>query len=74
MKKVAIRIEKRNGARGKTGAAAIIPANEIETQREMVAIVNNWISERRENRLLEKTFSDDKIAAWKITPSFSKLG
>jgi hypothetical protein len=74
MKKVVIKIDKGIRKKGKMTAAEIAPEVEIDRQQNMVDVVNNWISERRENRLLEKTFSDESISAWKINSSFSNFG
>ena len=41
---------------------------EIDLHQNMVDVVNNWISESRENRRAEKLFSDERISAWKIAP------
>jgi len=38
-------------------------ANEIHLNT--VDVINNWISERRENNRLEKVFSAARILAWK---------
>lgn len=74
MKKIVIKIGKGNSKKEKTTAPEIALDVEIDIQQNMVDVVNHWISERRENRLLERAFSNDKISAWKINSSFSNFG
>ena len=71
MNKVAVKVVKQNKIDGLTNpkAAGSPPKVETDIRRKMVGVVNNWISERRENRRAEKVFSDGRISAWKITPS-----
>jgi hypothetical protein len=52
----------------KTQPEIISSTVEKDAQIEMIDVINNWISERRENSRLEKTFSDDKILGWKLIP------
>lgn len=76
MKKVVIKIVKGN-KKGETEKTAIIGSDskvKIDKNRNTVDVVKDWISERRENRITEKSFSDDKISEWKIMSSYSNLG
>jgi hypothetical protein len=69
MKKVVIKIDKGNSLKKITTAAESATEAEIDNQQNMVDVVNNWISERRENRILERTFTNDTISAWKTDSS-----
>jgi hypothetical protein len=73
MKKVVRKIDKGNSGKETPPAAQITSEVEIDRQQNMVEVVNNWISERRANRILEKTYSDNEISAWKINSSFSNF-
>jgi len=42
-----------------------IPEIANEIRLNTVDVINNWISERRENNRLEKVFSAARILAWK---------
>jgi hypothetical protein len=69
MNKIAIKVIKRNKMAGweKQKLTATSPKVESDIQHTLVTVINNWISERRENRQVEKAFSDGKISAWRIT-------
>lgn len=45
---------------------------EIRQEKNIAGAVNRWISEYRENRLAEKSFSDERITAWKTVSSPSE--
>lgn len=68
MNKVSIRVIKRNNqdTAKKNRIAAVVSTAKIETdvRIEMVKTVGSWISERRENRRVERVFSDGKISGW----------
>ena len=72
MKKVVIKIVKGNkeGEREITAVIGNAAKMEIDKDQNTVDVVNAWISERRENRNAEKSFSDDKILEWKIMSSY----
>jgi hypothetical protein len=72
MKKVVIKIVKGNkeGEREKTAVVGNAAKMEIDKDQNTVDVVNTWISERRQNRSAEKSFSDNKISEWKIMPSY----
>jgi hypothetical protein len=67
MNKGKIKIIKRN----RTGIAVELPAPvsaklaETELQGDRASAVNRWISERRENFLVEKADSRNNIQAWR---------
>ena len=45
------------------------PEEKSDINQTITDVVNDWISESRENRRAEKAFSDERIAAWKtISP------
>jgi hypothetical protein len=44
----------------------IAPKEESDINQNIADVVNDWISESRENRRAEKAFSDERISAWKI--------
>jgi hypothetical protein len=68
MNKNAIKVVKRNEKDGAQEAPVVVSASKAErnNQHKMVNMVNNWISERRENSRAEKVFSDGEILGWKI--------
>ena len=68
MNKDAIKVVKRNKKDGAKKLKAVVNAPEVESdnQLKIVNVINNWISERRENSRVEKVFSDNKILGWKI--------
>ena len=68
MNKDAIKVVKRNKKDGAEKLKAVVNAPKVETdnQLKIVNVINNWISERRENSRVEKVFSDGKILGWKI--------
>ena len=70
MNKDTIKVVKRNQKDGAQEAPVVVNASKAEKddQHKMVNMVNNWISERRENSRVEKVFSDSKILGWKIMP------
>jgi hypothetical protein len=75
MNKYVIKVVKRDKKDGPKKIAIVLNAAEVERKdrREAVAIVNDWISECRENTRLEKVFSDSKILAWKVlSPSLKE--
>ena len=71
MNKVLIKVIKRNNqdTAKKNRVAAVVSAAKIATdvRIEMVKTVGGWISERRENRRVERIFSDGKISGWENT-------
>lgn len=68
MNKDKIKVVKRNKKDGtkKIQVLASTPKVKNDTQFKIASIVNNWISERRENKRAEKFFSDSRISAWKV--------
>jgi hypothetical protein len=74
MKKVLIKIHKGNREKQKTPAPETVPEVGVDVRKNVDDVVNDWISERRANRLLEKIYSDEIISAWKINSSFSNSG
>ena len=68
MNKDAIKVVKRNEKDGAKKLKAVVNAPKVENgnQLKIVNVINNWISERRENSRVEKAFSDSKILGWKI--------
>jgi hypothetical protein len=68
MNKDAIKIVKRNKKDGADEVPAVVDALKVEKddQHKMANLVNNWISERRENSRAEKLFSDGELSGWKI--------
>jgi len=68
MNKDAIKVVKRNKKDGAKKLKAVVNVPEVESdnQLKIVNVINNWISERRENSRIEKVFSDNKILGWKI--------
>ena len=68
MNKDAIKVVKLNKKDGAKKTQAILNASKVESeiQLNIVNVVNDWISERRENSRVEKVFSDSKILGWKI--------
>ena len=65
MKKDVIKVVKRNKTTIKSPVVITTPEFESEGQLKLVNVINNWISERSENRRTEKEFSDGKISEWK---------
>jgi hypothetical protein len=49
----------------KAGPAVSLPKEENEINQNIADVINDWISESRETRRAEKSFSDEKIATWK---------
>lgn len=47
---------------------------EIDLHQNIVDAVNNWISESRENRRVEKAFSAERISAWRLMSLSSNSG
>jgi hypothetical protein len=70
MNKDVIKMVKRNKKDGAENPQVIFNAPKVEsdTQLKIANVVNNWISERRENSRAEKVFSDSRILAWKLSP------
>ncbi|HSK72193.1 MAG TPA: hypothetical protein VK892_10890 [Pyrinomonadaceae bacterium] len=68
MNKDKIKVVKRNKKDGAEKPQVIFNAPKVEsdTRLKIVTVVNNWISERRENSRAEKVFSDSRISAWKL--------
>lgn len=68
MNKEVIKVIKRNKKEGAQKEPVVVSASKVEKddQHKMTNVVNNWISERRENSKAERVFSDDKISSWKI--------
>lgn len=68
MNKSTIKVLKRNKKDVAETTQVVVNAVKVESdiQLKIVNVVNNWISERRENSRVEKVFSDSKILAWKI--------
>jgi len=70
MNKYLIRVIKRGNNTSTRKIAVVLDSGKIERRdrRDAVGIVNDWISECRENRRIERIFSDNKISAWKALP------
>ena len=69
MKKTGIKIIKRiNAAASRTKVEAVVEKTVDESRLQLGKIVQNWISERRENSRLERIFTDNRIVAWKALP------
>lgn len=68
MNKDAIKVVKRNKKDGANKPRVVVNAPKAESniQLKIANVINNWISERRENSRMEKVFSDSEISAWKI--------
>ena len=68
MNKDTIKVVKRNKKDGTEKPQVVINALKVESdiQLNIINVVNDWISERRENSRVEKVFSDSKILGWKI--------
>lgn len=68
MNKDAIKVVKRNKKDGAEKPRVVVntPKAESNIQLKIADVINNWISERRENSRVEKVFSDSKILGWKI--------
>ena len=69
MNKNVIKVIKRDKKDGVQKEPVVVEASKVERdgRHKMANLVNNWISERRENSRVEKVFSDSKILGWKIT-------
>lgn len=58
----------------KTDMSPIFASKEETVINQKIAgVINDWISESRETRRVEKAFSDERISAWKIIPSGGNL-
>ncbi len=69
MKNDSIKILKRGQRRPKEEPTRADPRKaERAARNSALAVVGDWISERRENNRLERVFSDGKIAIWKGLP------
>ena len=67
MNKDAIKVVKRNKKDwAKLKIVVNAPKVESDDPLKIANIVNDWISERRENSRVEKVFSDSKILGWEI--------
>lgn len=42
------------------------PKEKTVINQKIAGVISNWISESRENRRVEKAFSDERISAWKM--------
>lgn len=71
MNKYIIKVVKRNINNGAKPITIVVDTAGVErkNRREAVAIVNNWVSESRENGRQERIFSATKISAWKAKPA-----
>ena len=70
MNKYVIKIIKRDRSGVKKIAVTLdTPGFERKDRREAAAIVNDWISESRENSRIERLFSKTNISAWKLLPA-----
>jgi hypothetical protein len=47
----------------------ITPKEESDNNQNIADVVNDWISESRENRRAERAFSDERISEWKTISS-----
>lgn len=67
MNKDTIKVVKRNQNDGAQKTSVVVNASKAERDDKLkiTNLVNNWISERRENSRVEKVFSDSKILGWK---------
>jgi hypothetical protein len=68
MNKDTIKIVRRNKKEVVEKLKVVINARKVESdiQLKIANVVNDWISERRENSRVEKVFSDTKLLRWKI--------
>ncbi len=68
MNKDTIKIVRRNKKDRAEKLKVVINAPKVKSdiQLKIVDVVNNWISERRENSRAEKVFSDSKLLRWRI--------
>lgn len=68
MNKDKIKVVKRNIKDGGEKPQVVFktPKVESDTPLKIANVVNNWISERRENKRAEKVYSDSRISAWKV--------
>ena len=69
MSKITVKVFKRNlrDAAEKTNVNGSGAQGAGQIRSKLVRGVNHWISERRENRRLEKAFSDSQISSWKTS-------
>lgn len=69
MNKGTIKVVKRNKKDGTGKSQIVVTASKAEsnTKLKIANVVNNWISERRDNSRAEKVFSDSEILGWKIS-------
>jgi hypothetical protein len=66
MKKTNIKVIKRNEVEPKAmEAPTVVKKTEQEIRRHRGNVVQDWISERRENSRLERDFTERHIVAWK---------
>lgn len=70
MNKYVIKVINRGNKAGAKQTVVVLDAAKIEHRdgREAAGIINDWISESRENSRVERLFSDNKISARKIPP------
>lgn len=69
MKKDEIKVIKRIKSIEAKATKIVVSKNENAIRHKIVSVVNDWISERRENSRIEKLFSESNILAWQSSTS-----
>lgn len=71
MRKDEIKVIKRIKNEEVKETKAVLPKSENNIRHNIGSVVNDWISERRENSRIERLFSESNILAWQL--SITKL-
>lgn len=69
MRKDGIKVIKRIKNEEVKGTKIVLPKSEGKNRHKIGNVVNDWISERRENSRMERLFSESNILAWQMSTS-----